>query len=219
MISGKRRGKSLFFFQIMMIIQHLTINLPTLIIGDSKIKIIKNFTKLDPSTKSTVDLYSSNINITELDKSFHNSRRSSIIKIKNFTDSYDPSDLFMIKFRLENFIPKGRLKFLSHRNIDLTGSVNGSGNVNLILGKHYACITPCVFNLDNIKETWRSFDTNLRLDFTENKTKPRGYTFKLNSIYTKARSVKDFSLAGSILTLSVSFSYFLMRKGKGDNSE
>jgi len=74
-------------------------------------------------------------------------------------------DGILIDFESE-LVPKARFNFIIDKDLILysDGSPGAeTGNINLIIGNDYQCITPCLYGFNNIQERYNSFDGNLKL--------------------------------------------------------
>lgn len=79
----------------------------------------------------------------------------------------EKGDGLLIEFESE-LIPKARFNFIIGRDLVLyrDGSAGAEvGNINLIVGDKYQCITPCLYGLYNLEERFNSFDGNLKLEW------------------------------------------------------
>ncbi|MBR9701867.1 hypothetical protein GOV13_03010 [Candidatus Pacearchaeota archaeon] len=103
--------------------------------------------------------------------------------------------------------PKGRFSFW-HQNDTGLHTTSGEGNVRFILGDDYECRGGCIYAPLNIKETYRSFDRDLRIEFETEKG--IYYAFKLNAISRNTVFWKNVSMAFGISLIVAVLSSILM---------
>lgn len=138
------------------------------------------------------------------------------LEISKFKRTFN-DDKFVIEFK-SDLQPKGRFGFYNSPR-DFLHANSKQGNVNFVLGDDYECTGGCVYNLQYIEETPKSFDMNLKLKFKKGEENHCSL-FKLNTISRKILFWKSFflGLGISLMVASLSFIFGLLYKyGKEKN--
>ena len=112
-------------------------------------------------------------------------------------------DRLVIKFEFTpEIIPKGRFYFRNYRGggVVIREGDGGIGNLNLILGKKYECIAPCLYNFKGITEMDKSFEGNLKMKLDGSEI---DHLFSINAFSRTKKFYKNlFASAGISLFTS-----------------
>lgn len=127
------------------------------------------------------------------------------LEISKFKRTFN-DEKFVIEFKLD-LQPKGRFGFSNSMRGFLHANTK-RGNVNFVLGDDYECTGDCVYDLQYIEETPKSFDRDLKLKF-KNGEENHYSSFKLNTINREIRQLKILSMTGGFLLIGVSLSFIL----------